>query len=77
MDGIQQAHQTQQLAERLRKARDKAWRAGLSMTSEQAMEQMFLNGSDKKPNPWYRGPEKTDTSSILRDSVNSPLVTLR
>jgi hypothetical protein len=74
MDGIIQA---QQLAERLRKARRKAWLSGLRLTSEQAMEQMFRNGSDRKPNPWYHGPKKPDTSSIRRDSADSPLVTLR
>ena len=73
MDEILQA---QLLAERLRKARDKAWRAGFSMTSEEAMEQMFRNGSDRKPNPWYRGPESQTDSSTLNDSDDSELVTL-
>lgn len=69
-------NQTQLLAERLRKARDKAWRDGFSMTSEQAMEQMFRNGSDRKPNPWYRGPESQADSSTLDDSDDSQLATL-
>ncbi len=73
MNGHQQA---QELANRLRKAREKAWRRGFSMTSEEAMEQMFRNGSDRKPNPWYRGPGKTDASSTQEDSEGSPLVTL-
>jgi hypothetical protein len=73
MNGHQQA---QELADRLRKARQEAWREGFSMTSEEAMEQMFRNGSDRKPNPWYRGPGKTDDSSIIEDSEDSPLVTL-
>jgi hypothetical protein len=67
---------TQLLAERLRKARAKAWREGFSMTSEEAMEQMFRNGSDRKPNPWYHGPESQTDSLTQEDSESSPLVTL-
>jgi hypothetical protein len=73
MNGHQQA---QDLAAKLRKARQKAWHSGSEMTSEQAMEQMFRNGSDRKPNPWYRGPQNTENSSTLEDSEDSPLVTL-
>jgi hypothetical protein len=73
MDGILQA---QLLAARLRKARDKAWREGFSLTSEEAMEKMFRNGSDRKPNPWYRGPESQTDSSTPEDSDDSQLVTL-
>jgi hypothetical protein len=73
MNGILQA---QLLTERLRKARDKAWRASFSMTSEEMMEQMWRNGSDKKPNPWYRGPENVGDSSTPDDSEDSYLVTL-
>jgi hypothetical protein len=65
-----------QLADRLRKARLKASSIGSKMNSRQAMEQMFRNGSDRKPNPWYHGPGKTDDSSILRDSVKSPQISL-
>jgi len=73
MNGHEQAAA---LAERLRKARHKAWLAGFSMTGDEAMEQMFRNGSDRKPNPWYRGPESTDESLIREDSEDSHLVTL-
>lgn len=73
MNGAQQARE---LADRLRIAREKAWRSGFSMTSEEAMEQMFRNGSDRKPNPWYRGPGDTADSSIQEDSEDSPLVTV-
>ena len=69
--------QTTPLAERLRKARHKASLSGSRLTSDQVMKQIFSNGSDRKPNPWYRGPGKTDDSLTLRDSENSPLVTLR
>jgi hypothetical protein len=61
----------------LRQARHKASLSGSRLTSEQVMERMFRNGSDRKPNPWYHGRAKTDDSSTLRDSVNSPLVILR
>jgi len=74
MDGVTQA---QLLAQRLRKARRQASLSGSRLSSEQVMERMFRNGSDRKPNPWYPGPGKTDDSSTLRDSVSSPLVTLR
>jgi hypothetical protein len=67
----------QQLAEILRKVRQQASAKSSSMTSEQVMEQMFRNGSDRKPNPWYRGPGQTDDSLTLRDSEHSPLITLR
>jgi hypothetical protein len=73
---VNDRHQAQKLADRLRMARDKAWQDSFSMTSEQAMEQMFRNGSDRKPNPWYRGPGKTDGSSTQENSEDSPLVTL-
>ena len=66
-----------ELAEKLRKARQQASAKCSGMTSAQVMEQMFRNGSDKKPNPWYRGPSLTDDSLTLRDSEPSPLVTLR
>ena len=46
------------------------------MTSEDAMEQMFHNGSDRKPNPWYRGPKNQDDSSTQENLADSPLVTL-
>ncbi|KAB2638880.1 MAG: hypothetical protein DVB26_07465 [Verrucomicrobia bacterium] len=66
-----------ELAEKLRKARQQASVNTSKMTSAQVMEQMFRNGSDKKPNPWYRGPGLTDDSLTLRDSERSPLISLR
>ena len=66
-----------ELAEKLRKARQQASAKSSNMTSAQVMEQMFRNGSDKKPNPWYRGPAPTEDSLTLRDSEHSPLITLR
>ena len=56
----------QQLAEKLRKVRQQASANTSGMTSAQVMEQMFRNGSDRKPNPWYRGPGQTDDSLTLR-----------
>ncbi|MFZ9941908.1 MAG: hypothetical protein ACO3F7_07130 [Luteolibacter sp.] len=68
--------QAQKLAEKLAKARQKASVSGSLMTSDQAMEMMFHNGSDRKPNPWYRGPEKMAASSTRKVSEKLPLVTL-
>lgn len=41
--------------ERIRAARLKAWRAGSALTSQQAMERMWKNGSDRKQNPFLTG----------------------
>jgi hypothetical protein len=49
------ALQARELAERLRAARKKANAAASHMSSEQIMEQMFRNGSDRKPNPFLNG----------------------
>jgi hypothetical protein len=66
-----------ELAAKLRQARLQASAKTSSMTSAQVMDQMFRNGSDKKPNPWYHGPAQTGDSLTLRDSEISPQVTLR
>ena len=44
----------------LRQQRHKGWLSGLKMTSSEAMEQMFRNGSDRKPNPYFGGRKKTE-----------------
>jgi hypothetical protein len=65
------ATQAQQLAERLRKARLKASDRNSPLTYQQAMEQMFRNGSDRKPNPFLNGELTLVGLSIQEDSTTS------
>ena len=42
----------------LREQRYKAWLSGLRLSGPEVMEQMFRNGSDRKPNPYFDGRKK-------------------
>jgi len=46
--------------EKIRKTRLEAFESGKKMSQEEARAQMKRNGAQSSPNPWYRGPKKTE-----------------
>jgi len=68
MSGLNSA---QILASRLRMARLKASAQGSKLTSQEVMETMFRNGSDRKPNPFLNGELRLVGSSIQTAYLSS------